>query len=147
MSFDLLYLHETFGPPHSWFASWNPFIINAAKTRHAERDTIRINSISNANYYNWTDKQHCSIKKSKDITNRFFWLDWLHDGSIDTCLKVDMQGHVMMHQGPHSHSEHLPSEPQGMSAFGFHVQTGEISGQEKGKNVWVTFFSPDDFKY
>lgn len=69
----------------------------------------------------------------------------IQDGSIDTCFNVDMQGSVLMKQGPLT--EYLPSEPQGMSAFGFRVQTGEISGQEKTKKVGVRIMSPDDFEY
>ena len=55
ISFIFLYLHETFGPPHSWLASWNPVIINAAKSkacRKRYRDNRKISRISNANYYN-----------------------------------------------------------------------------------------------
>lgn len=48
-----LYSHETFGPPHSWLASWNPVIINAAKARHAvgDTETKKLREISNTNYH------------------------------------------------------------------------------------------------
>lgn len=83
---------------------------------------------------NQTHKRHHSSRNVKILV-----IDYLSQlisvVSVDTCLNYDMQGNVPIKPGPYSYSEHLPSEPQGMSACGFHVQTGEISGQEKRKNV------------
>lgn len=131
----VLYLHETFGPPHSWLASWNPVMINAAKARHAERDkeTNRkfklnfkslnfkvVNYHSNVITYEQTNQLLVitNRKMQDDLCVTFAIQNWWHARQeivkTGSCLSKNWLAR-------------LPSAPQGKWVFECHVQTAEIS--------------------
>lgn len=117
----LLYLHETFGPPHSWLASWNPVIINAAKSKACRDRDKRENKLDfkckilshNVVAYQQSNKV-LVIKKRKE-TKQFIcknlgtcWIGDMRRSALWTRV-VDL---VSIKQGPYllGHKESQPTD-------------------------------------